>query len=326
MDTPLLIDTILNSPARLFMPILTFPGAHLAGTTVREMATNPAKQCAAVEKLHDQFQTPFVMSAMDLSVEAEAFGATIQMEDWEVPTVLGRLVTDIDGIHALSVPQVGSGRTGVYLNAVRRLRATITDAVALGGLIGPFSLAGRLFGVGEALTETAGEPEMIHALLAKTTAFLTGYARAFKDAGARGLIIAEPTAGLMSPSAVKQFSSPYIRTILEAVNDRDFQVILHNCGAKIGHLQATLESGARIFHFGKPMDIVAALEQVPEEIVLCGNLDPAEVFVNGTVGEVRLITQNLLQATAQHKNFVISSGCDIPAHASLQNLWAFFTA
>jgi len=326
MDNPLLVDTILNSPGRLFMPILTFPGARLAGTTVREMATNPVKQCAAVEKLHEQFQTPFVMTAMDLSVEAEAFGATVKMEDWEVPTVIGRLVTDFDGIHALPVPQVGSRRTGVYLNAVRRMCANITDAVILGGIIGPFSLAGRLYGVSEALTETAGEPELIHALLEKTTAFLTDYIQAFKDAGARGVIIAEPTAGLMSPSAVRQFSSPYIRTMLQAVNDRDFQVIVHNCGAKIGHVQAILESGARIFHFGKPMDIVAALEQVPEEIVLCGNLDPAEVFVNGTVAEVRLKTQNLLQLTAQHKNFVISSGCDIPSHASLQNLWAFFTA
>jgi uroporphyrinogen decarboxylase len=290
------------------------------------MVTDPAKQCAAVEVLHAQFQTPFVMSSMDLSVEAEAFGAAIQMADWEVPTVIGRHVTDVNGIGSLTVPHVGAKRTHVYLETVRRLRSTISDAFVLGGMIGPFSLAGRLYGVSEALAETMGEPAIMHAILEKTTTFLTAYARAFKESGAHGVIIAEPTAGLMSPGSVEQFCTPYIRQIASAVNDQNFQVILHNCGAKLAHLKAKLDTGVRILHFGKPMDIVAALGQVPEDVVLCGNLDPAEVFVNGTVAEVRLKTRTLLEATAQYKNFVISSGCDVPAQAPMQNLWTFFTA
>jgi uroporphyrinogen decarboxylase len=65
---------------------------------------------------------------------------------------------------------------------------------------------------------------------------------------------------------------------------------------------------------------------VPADTVLCGNLDPSEVFVNGTIPEVRMKTQLLLEQTSQFKNFVISSGCDIPAQAPLQNLFTFFTA
>jgi uroporphyrinogen decarboxylase len=324
--TPHLVETVLSSPIRLAMPIVTFPGARLAHTTVREMVTDPAKQFAAEEALHAQFQTPFVMSAMDLSVEAEAFGATIQMADWEVPTVIGRHVMDLDSIGSLTVPQVGAMRTRVYLETVRRLRSSITDAHVLGGMIGPFSLAGRLYGVSEALAETIGEPAMMHTLLEKTTTFLTAYACAFKDAGAHGVIIAEPTAGLLSPGSMQQFCTPYIRQIASAVNDQNFQVILHNCAAKLAHLKAKLDTGVQIFHFGQPMDIVAALGQVPEDVVLCGNLDPSAVFVNGTVAEVRLKTRKLLEATAQYKNFVISSGCDVPAQAPMQNIWTFLTA
>jgi uroporphyrinogen decarboxylase len=323
---PRLVKRITSSPARLFMPILTFPGAHMAGTTVREMVTDPVKQCAAATALHAQYQTPFVMSAMDLSVEAEEFGATIRMEDWEVPTVTGRTVTDRTSVDALKVPEVGTKRASVYLSTVRGLRSTISDSLVLGGMIGPFSLAGRLFGVSEALAETLGEPETMHALLTKATAFLIAYGRAFKEAGAAGVVIAEPTAGLMSPASMQQFCVPYVRKIVTALNDADFQVILHNCGARLPHLQPSLETGAQILHFGKPMDIVAALGQVPENIVLCGNLDPSEVFVNGTIPEVRMKTQQLLAATEKYKNFVISSGCDIPAQAPMQNIFTFFTA
>jgi uroporphyrinogen decarboxylase len=323
---PKLVESILASPTRMFMPIATFPGARPAGATVREMVTDAVQQCAAEMALHEQFQTPFVMSAMDLSTEAEAFGATIRMEDWEVPTVIGRRVTDGAGIESLVIPRVGEKRTGVYLSTIKRLRSTISDAFVLGGMIGPFSLAGRLFGVSEALAETMSEPEMIHTLLEKTTAFLLSYGRAFKESGAHGLIMAEPTAGLMSPHSMQQFCVPYIRQIISGLNDDDFQVILHNCGAKLPHLKPSLETGARILHFGKPMDIVAALAQVPADTVLCGNLDPSEVFVNGTIPEVRMKTQLLLEQTSQFKNFVISSGCDIPAQAPLQNLFTFFTA
>jgi uroporphyrinogen decarboxylase len=323
--TPKLVSQILSAPERLRMPILTFPGARFAGTTVRGIITDPEKQCAAALAMHDQFQTPFVMSSMDLSVEAEEFGAEVRKEDWEVPTVIGRRVTDLAGIQALEVPEIGSHRTTVYLSTVRGLRSTVNDAIILGGMIGPFSLAGRLFGVSEALAETMGDPEAMHELLKKTTRYLISYARAFKDSGAHGLIIAEPTAGLMSPASMRQFSTPYIRQIAEAVNDHDFQIILHNCGARLTHLAPSLETGAQILHFGKPMDIVAALGQVPEDVVLCGNLDPSEVFVNGTIPEVRMKTRQLLELTASYKNFIISSGCDIPAQSPMQNIFTFFT-
>jgi uroporphyrinogen decarboxylase len=321
-----LSERILSSPRRLAMPVLSFPGAGLIGRTVYDMVTSVEHQVAAQQALHKRFKTPFVMSAMDLSVEAEEFGAKILMSDWEVPTVTGRLITDPDGIKALSVPAIGGRRTAVYLGTVERLAASIPDAAVLGGMIGPFSLAGRLFGVSEALTETAGEPEMMHNLLEKTTAFLTAYARAFKKAGAHGIIIAEPTAGLMSPASVREFSSPHVRQIIQAVEDGGFQIILHNCGARIGHLEAKLESGARILHFGNPMDIVAALTKVPDDIVLCGNLDPSAIFVGSSADEVTQKTDALLAATVSRRNFVISSGCDIPAQSPLANLDAFFTS
>jgi len=235
------------------------------------------------------------------------------------------LVTDLEGVKALSVPDVGAKRTRVYLDTVRLLAHLPGDPVVLGGIIGPFSLAGRLFGVSEALMLTAAEPDLLNRLIEKTTSFLKGYARAFKEAGAHGIIMAEPTAGLMSPRSVSEFSSPYINQIIREVDDRNFSVILHNCGARIGHLAPTLEAGARIMHFGKPMDIASALEQVPPDIILCGNLDPSEIFCGSTAEQLAVKTRALLEATKPYRNFVPSSGCDVPGNAPMENLEAFFT-
>jgi len=319
-------DFILSAPQRLAVPILSYPAAALTGCTVRDLVTDPAAQVAVQQALRERYELAFVLTPMDLSVEGEEFGAAIRMTDHEIPAVTGRLVTGAAEVDRLAVPRVGAGRTAVYLEAVRRLAALPGRPPVLAGMIGPFSLAARLFGVAEALTETIERPAMLHALVAKAAAFLAAYAAALKAAGAAGVIVAEPTAGLISPRAAAEFSSAYLRPLVAAVADDRFEVILHNCGARLAHLPATLEAGAQICHFGRPMDLAAALPRVPAGVVLGGNLDPAEVFVQATPEGVRQRVAALLAAAKGRREFFLSSGCDVPPDAPLANLDAFFAA
>jgi uroporphyrinogen decarboxylase len=317
---------VLASPHRLAMPIATYPALALTGARVRDIVTDPEAQLEAQAALHDRFHSPFVLSAMDLSAEAEAFGCAVQMSETEVPTITGHRVTCLQEALTLPVPAVGDKRTRVYLEAVRRLRRLSDTLLVLGGCIGPFSLAARLAGVSEALELTVTEPELIHVLLEKSTEFLTAYARAFKNAGADGLIMAEPAAGLLSPRGLAAFSSAYVRTIAGEFADEDFAVILHNCGARLLHLEAILETGLKTLHFGAPMDLPAALGKVAPDVVLCGNLDPAGVFCQLPPAEISARTGALLRAGSARRNFVISSGCDVPPDAPLASLDAFYQA
>ena len=315
---------VLTSPRRWAMPIAVYTGLALTGATVRDVINNPQAQFEAQAALHERYQTPCVLSAMDLSAEAEAFGCTLHFSDHEIPCVTGRLVTNLEQAAKLPLPQPGDKRTAVYLETVSRLRAHYGRNLVLAGCIGPFSLAARLVGVSEAMELTLTEPGLMRTLLEKCTAFLTAYARAFKAAGADGLIMAEPAAGLLSPRGLLAFSSSSIKQIGAALEDGHFALILHNCAAKMLHLPAILETGLKNFHFGAPMDLVAALNKVPADTVLCGNLDPTSVFVQSSPAELSARTRDLLAATQPHRNFVISSGCDVPPLAPLANLDAFF--
>jgi uroporphyrinogen decarboxylase len=317
---------VLASPRRLAMPIATYPGLALTGARVRDIVTNPQAQLEAQAALHNRYNTAFVMSAMDLSTEAECFGCAIQMSDTEIPTVTGRRVTCMEEARGLAVPAVGDKRTGVYLETVRRLRRLPSRPMVLGGSIGPFSLAARLVGVSEAMELTMTEPALMHEMLEKSAGFLTAYARAFREAGADGVIMAEPAAGLLSPRAMATLSSAYIRAIADAVMDDEFAVILHNCAARLLHLPAILETGLQSFHFGAPMDLPAALAKVGPEVVLCGNLDPAGVFCQLPQAELTDRVATLMQATSTYGNFVVSSGCDVPPNAPLSSLDAFYEA
>lgn len=168
------------------------------------MVTDPQVLAEVLAALHREFATPVVLTAMDLSVESEAFGCGA-FADHEVPTLVGRLVTTRDAAERLAIPEPGAGRTRVYLETARRLRTLPGRPLVLASMLGPFSLAARLYGVSEALGLTIENTDLTHLLLEKATAFLAAYAKAFKAAGADGLVMAEPTAGLLSPRAMTAF-------------------------------------------------------------------------------------------------------------------------
>jgi uroporphyrinogen decarboxylase len=317
-------NQVLNSPTRFAMPIGVYTGLEMTGASVRDAVTNPQAQAEAVLVMHDRFNTRAMLTAMDLSAEAETFGCEIRLTDDEIPTVIGRRVTSLEEIQSLPAPQAGDKRTAVHLESARILVQKSGGVPVLGGLIGPFSLAGRIFGVSEALELSLAEPEMLLVLLDKAATMLEGYARAFRQAGASGVIMAEPAAGLLSPRGLARFSAPFVKRIIEAVQTPDFTFILHNCGAKIVHLPKVLESGAEIYHFGAPMDIGAALDQVNGDVILAGNLDPTAIFHSGTQPGMLTSARQLISTVAGRKNYIYSSGCDLPPGTPVANLQAFY--
>jgi len=57
-----------------------------------------------------------------------------------------------------------------------------------------------------------------------------------------------------------------------------------------------------------------------------GNIDPAGVFKHGSAEYMQQKTLELLTKTKDYKNFIISSGCDIPPGTPLENVNAFYNA
>lgn len=305
------------------MPIGAYSGLNWTGDKVSDIVSNSSAQVESVLAMRDHLDSQVLLTAMDLSAEAEAFGAQIHLSADEIPTIIGRLVTSSKEIEKLKIPAPGDKRTRVHLAAAQKLASLGNGLPVLGGMIGPFSLAGRLFGVSELLEATASDEVMVMAILEKVTDFLKEYAESFRDAGAVGVIMAEPTAGLISPKSLARFSAPYVRRIVESTQTESFTPILHNCGAKLAHLEKTFESGASIYHFGAFMDLPAALDKAGSEVILCGNIDPAGVFFNGTEENVRSAVRGLLQEVGSRKNFILSSGCDIPPGTPLRNIEIF---
>lgn len=321
------LEELRTSPVKKALPILSFPSVQLMGISVKELISNSDLQARGMKLVADRTDSAAAVSLMDLSVEAECFGATIHVTDDEVPTVIGRLIHDEDEADALEVPAVGSARSGLYVESLGKALELITDRPVLAGMIGPFSLAARLLDVTEIMMDCYDEPDMVHTVLEKATAFLIEYAKAYKAIGAHGIMMAEPVAGMLSPMLEEEFSAPYVKQIVDAVQDDEFAVIYHNCGDNvIRMIDSILTTGSMAYHFGNSIDMAEMLTHIPADTIAMGNVDPAGQFLGGTPASIGEATRSVMDKCCSYPNFVISSGCDIPPIAPWANIDAFFEA
>lgn len=321
------LDELYASPVKKALPILSFPSISLLGVSVKELISDGKMQAKGMQMIAERTNAAASVSLMDLSVEAECFGAAIRVSDDEVPTVTGRLINDMDEAEALKIPRVGDCRTGIYIDAIKEAAQIINDRPVLAGIIGPFSLAARLLDVSEIMVDCYDDPDMVHLVLEKCTQFLIEYSKAYKEAGANGIVMAEPVAGLLSPALEEEFSSPYVKKIVDAVQDESFAMIYHNCGDNTPRmLDSILSIGASAYHFGNSIDMSEILEKIPSDVLVMGNVDPAGVLRMGNTQTVRNETLELMKKCCKHQNFVISSGCDIPPLTPWENIDAFFAA
>jgi uroporphyrinogen decarboxylase len=320
------VESVLDSAKRPAVPIMTHPGIEMIGKTIIEAVSDGEVQFKAIKAILEKYSPDASTMIMDLTVEAESFGAKIGLSEHEIPSVVDRLVSDAESIEKLNIPSLDSARVPEYLKAARLAVESINDRPIFAGCIGPFSLAGRLFGMTEIMTSIFIEPDIIKSLLKKCSLFLVNYIREMKRLGTHGIVMAEPAAGLLSAEACGEFSSDYVRKIIEDVQDHDFLFILHNCG-NTGHVtQSMVSTGAGGLHFGNKVNIVEVLNEVPEDVLVFGNLDPVSVFKDGTPELVFGATTKLLSLTADYRNFIISSGCDTPPASPVENIEEFFRA
>ena len=320
------VRDMIATPVKTPMPILSFPAIQMMDISVKQLISNATLQACGMQTIARLCNTAAAVSLMDLSVEAQCFGATVRFSDDEVPTVIGKLIKSEEDADNLKIPAVGSGRTRVYIDAVEIALQTIHDRPVFAGCIGPFSLTGRLMDMMEIMYACYDEPELVHKVLGKANTFIKKYIKAYKDIGANGIVIAEPAAGLLSPSMIDEFSTNYVKEIVDELQDDNFIIIYHNCGSVLPLLESIGSIGAAAYHFGNSVDMEEVLKGMPSDVLVMGNIDPAGLIRHGSPKAILKATTHLMRRCCKYPNFVVSTGCDIPPMSPWANIDYFFDA
>ena len=210
MDMQKWVAGLIAAEKKKPLPVVSFPAIQVMGISVKDLIEDAGLQAEAMKIVADRLDTSASVSFMDLSVEAEAFGSEIRVSDEEVPTVVGSIVDEDSDPDDLVVPEVGAGPHGPLRRGhpAASCRSSM-DRPVLAGVYRPL-----LFGRSPHGRERDHAPVLRGARTRVTRCSIrppissSAYTKAFKEAGADGVVVAEPMAGLLSAGSYGRILHP----------------------------------------------------------------------------------------------------------------------
>ncbi|MGB9682780.1 MAG: uroporphyrinogen decarboxylase family protein [bacterium] len=304
----------------LVIPLLGAPGIQLSNTSLKDNLIDGTIQFKTMRLLIERFQPDGVFPFMDLTVEAEALGLEINFPRDENPSVRTHNIKTEEDLDAVKRRYRGiSGRMPIFIRVVEDIGKNFS-VINGAYTIGPFTLAGELMGVSDLSMNVILNPGLAHKFLEFTASVIRDYAKALIDAGAQTIAVLEPSAVMLSPIQFEEFSGRYFSFLVEELK---IPLILHICGNTNHLLKKMSITGAVGLSLDSLVNLKEASKVIPESVAIIGNLDPVKIFLQSHPEEVAKATRDLLESMKGAKNFILSSGCDLPVGTPLENIEAF---
>ncbi|MDO4478050.1 MAG: uroporphyrinogen decarboxylase family protein [Lachnospiraceae bacterium] len=321
-------EAVIADKNRIFAPIMYYPCTSLVGVkAVDTVKAGGAQAMAAVMKAAaDRFpEMAIVSTALDVTVDPEAFGVAVDYDEDRAPHCVSFVIKDEADAEAMTMPSAMTERQVLHYEAVKEAKKLMPEKPVFGNLLGPFTLATSVMKLSDAMLGVMKKGPMMHVVIEKCTEFVINRALAYKAAGADGILLDEACGGIIPPKKCAEFSSAYIKKIVEAVQDDQFAVMMHNCGNIARMLDSIFDTGCRMYSFGNAVDFKLAAEKLPEGALLIGNLDPM-LLTEEDDNKVYEETKALIEAMADCPGFVPAPGCDVPTNARLESVDAMIRA
>ncbi|MCF7935539.1 MAG: uroporphyrinogen decarboxylase family protein [Synergistales bacterium] len=304
-------------------PLLGHPGAPLTGTTLKANLTDPATQTASLKALEEAVSPDALFLFMDLTVEAEALGCSIEFDDNAPPSVEHSPITDASKLGDLDTSQDLPGRMSTFVEVVRQARDTLDTPISA-YTIGPFTLASQLAGTTNLCVSCIKDPDFVKRLVEQSTEVIKQYAAALVEAGVEVYTILEPSAVMISAQHFGKFSGPYCRELFDSVPQA--WKILHICGNSGHLLEAMCATGAEGLSLDANVSLPELARRCPGDVALIGNISPVQTVMQKDPAAIRTAVLDLRKEMAEHPNFVLSTGCDLPLGTPMENVKAFVEA
>lgn len=316
---------------RLIAPLVGFPGCDLINIPLKVAQQNHHVHYNSIKELVNQLKPDLAFMMMDLSVEANALGLPVRFPIHESSSVEHHPVESLDDLKAYS--QIGilqDARIQSYIKTIEMMSLGLGPDTLTGAyIIGPLTLAGLLESAQRVAMDSILDPHRLEALCEFSTSVIQEYANALVNAGADAICILEPTGAILGPDQFRQFSTSYVKQIIESYKYSNVDSIYHVCGNTMHLLKPMIESGVGALSLDSPeigIDMVKAAQIIPEDIALIGNVNPTAVMKDGSTDLVQKTTTELLEQMRPYPNFILSTGCDLPPGTPLENMKAFMQA
>jgi uroporphyrinogen decarboxylase len=327
LDLAKIAEKAFIKKKRLIAPLMGFPGVELTGTNIKLAQQNYGLHYKAIKALVDAFAPDIIFSLMDLSVEANALGMyTLFPIEYAAAVPNGKF--SVEAINKLKEINISfDTRVNGYVETMKLMSIGLPKEVLKGAYVtGPYTLASLIMGAVVAVKATKLQPEDLHKLCDLTTEKIQQYIALLISAGAEIICILEPSASLLGPTQFREYSISYIKHIVNSFKYCDTNIIYHGCGYTMHLIEEIAKSGVTGISLDSKeegVDLVNAAKNVPENVVIIGNVNPTRTMLYGTKEDVKNEVMEIMENMKDYPNFILSTGCDLPQETPKENIEIF---
>jgi [methyl-Co(III) methanol-specific corrinoid protein]:coenzyme M methyltransferase len=294
-----------------------WPFAHKDPEKMAKLASAAHRLCGL-----DNVSVPF-----DMTIEAEALGATINFHEntlrW--PSIREFIKKDLSD---LTLPQDVSktGRIPLLVKAIEILKKEFHGKVPVNAFIAPpfTSISSYVVDTITFLKSLRTDPPRVHALLKGVVDFYAEIARLYQDAGADVITFHEMGGSTdnISPKHFEEFIVPYIKEVSASLK---VPTILNICGSALPIIGKMLECGTNAIAIDERTPISKAkevAEKANSNCVIIGNIPPHEIIHKGPVDAIRDAVRRAIEEGAD----MLAPGCDFWLETPTEHVKAFVDA
>lgn len=254
--------------------------------------------------------------------EVHDWGANVIRQDDDLPHCTEAFIDDLENLDKLVLwDPLTSTRMLDRIRAVEYFKKESGDEYPiLGWVEGPWAEFTDLTTISEGMVMLLDDPDNVQKAMEIITEQEIRCALAQVEAGADIIGIGDAAASLISPDAYLEHVFPLEKKIIEAVHKAGAKTKLHICGNITHLLQHVVATGSDIVDIDYMVDWKNAVQQYGDVCSICGNINPTEVIMQGTVEKVR--EQTRFCAQNGNSKSIISSGCEVPISTPPANLAA----
>ncbi len=299
--------------------------AHFCDIPLGEYLRDGATLARCQIKALQHYGYDAVFALMDVNVETEAMGSVLEHHDDEYFTVREYALTPADDFSQLSLPNpLRAGRMPELLNAAKILRKELGDeALVVGHVSGPLTLAAQLLGIEQALYLAADSPHRFEQLLDFTTELSATFGDAQIQAGVHSPIVFDPAASpaVIPPQYFREIVLPRLTRLFARLKESGSATNwLHIAGPSASILPFYPLAGVDLANFDYYVPAEEAASLLPRTCV-DGNIKSI-AFESEPPETIADLSRDLIGSFASRGGFILSSGCEIPPKSTVEGIEA----
>ncbi|MHC4657545.1 MAG: MtaA/CmuA family methyltransferase [Planctomycetota bacterium] len=298
-----------------------------AGVTFRESLTSAEKYALLAAAPYELYGLESIKLPFGMTVEAEILGAEIDFgDDFRLPQVR-KPPFSRPGEFKIPDNMSTRGRIPLVRKSVELLQKKYGRHVAvITSIVGPFTLAGMVFGLERLLIWMVTEHQTYQQCLDATTDFAIRYfairyCKIQEDMGTDVIQIGEASCSgdLISVEDYRKNILQYQREVCSTIS---VPSVIHICGNISRHFEFIPETNATGISFDDGNDMAVAVKYCKGKVALLGYVRPIEILQNGTPDKVQ---EKCLECIDNGVD-VLHAGCAWPPDVPHENAMAFVNA